>query len=417
MDGAAPAGYEMGPSTDPEEILSGPKISDVVIVGGGVIGSAIAYFLAADPGFDGRITVIERDPTYRTASTPRSAGGVRQQFSNPENIEIGLFGHHFVTHVGDYLAVDGEVPDLGFVEGGYLFLAGPDGLDILSENHAVQRRFDCAITLLPPDRLAARFPWLSVEGLSAGAVGERGEGWLDPNTLLQAFKRKARTLGAVYETGEVVAIAVDGGRATSVTLADGRKIAGGIFVNAAGPNAGRVAGLAGIALPVVPRKRFVYVFDCRETLSPAVPLTIDPSGVYVRPEGRGYICGVSPPEDADPDGETSDLDVEYGLFEEIVWPTLAQRIPAFEAIKLTGAWAGHYDYNTADQNGIVGPHPEIRNVLFANGFSGHGLQQSPAVGRAIAELVVHGRFRTIDLSRFSYERLASGRLVLERNIV
>ena len=182
-----------------------------------------------------------------------------------------------------------------------------------------------------------------------------------------------------------------------------------------GAQAGRVAALAGIALPVAPRKRFVYVFDCRTPIEPLAPLTIDPSGVYFRPEGKGFIGGVSPPEDRDPDSD--DLEVEYDLFEETVWPALAARVPAFEAIKLTGAWAGHYDYNIVDQNGIVGRHPEVANLIFANGFSGHGLQQSPAVGRAVAELILQGGYRSIDLTRFGYERFARDEPILELNVV
>lgn len=397
--------------------LADKQSSDVTIIGGGVIGSAIAYFLAADPTGPKSITVIERDPTYMTASTPRSAGGIRQQFSNPENIQIGLYAHHFVTNVADYLSIDGESPDLGFVESGYLFLAGSEGLEILRQNHAEQVRFGCDIAVLDPVSIEKRFPWLNRDGIAGAAFGQSGEGWIDPNTLMQAFRRKARSIGVVYIEGEVVALEHDRTRVSSVQLADGRRIGAGTVVNAAGPNAGKIAAMAGITLPVTPRKRNVFVFDCREPLEQVVPLLIDPSGVYVRPESGGYICGVSPPPDQDPDGNTDDIDVDYHWFEDVIWPTLAHRIPAFEAIKLSSAWAGYYDYNTLDQNGIIGSHPEIANFYFANGFSGHGLQQAPAVGRAITELLLSGGFRTIDLSRFCFERFASGNLVLERNVV
>jgi glycine/D-amino acid oxidase-like deaminating enzyme len=381
-----------------------------------VIGSAAAYFLLADPGFGGTVAVIERDPTYETASTPRSCGGVRQQFSNPENVEIGLFGHHFVTAVGDYLSVDGETPELAWRERGYLFLATEDGMATLAENHVVQTGLGADVVMLDPDQLKARFPWLRVDDLAGGSFGQSGEGWLDPNTLLQAFKAKARSLGATYVHGEVTGIAVAGARVGGVTLADGSSIACGTLVNAAGARAGRVAALAGVALPVVPKKRIIYVIDCRETLDPVVPLLIDASGVFVRSEGAGHICGVSPPADQDPDA-WDDLEIDYHWFDEVVWPAIAHRVPAFEAVKMTSAWAGWYDYNTVDQNGIVGRHPEISNFILANGFSGHGLQQSPAVGRAVMELVTTGGYRTIDLTRFGYERIAEGRLLLEKNIV
>jgi sarcosine oxidase len=201
---------------------------------------------------------------------------------------------------------------------------------------------------------------------------------------------------------------------TSLTLKSGATIACGALVNAAGYHAHEIAAAAGIALPIRPRKRFVYVFDCRERLERA-PLLIDPTGVYFRPEGASYICGVSPPEDQDPD--CTDFELDYRLFEEMIWPTLAHRVPAFEAIKLVRAWAGHYDYNTLDQNAILGPHPEIANFYFANGFSGHGLQQSPAVGRAIAELIAYGAYRTLDLRRFSYARVLKNEPIIEINVV
>jgi FAD-dependent oxidoreductase domain-containing protein 1 len=389
---------------------------DVVITGGGVIGSACAYFLMASPNFDGTVAVIERDPSYEIASTPRSCGGVRQQFSNPENVEIGLFGHHFVTHVSDYLAIDGEVPDLSWHEHGYLFLATESGMTTLAENHVVQTGLGADIALMDPDQLKARFPWLRVDDLAGGSFGLSGEGWLDPNTLMHAFRSKARSLGAAYIHGEVTGIERDGGRVNGVELADGSRIGCGTLVNAAGARAGQVAALAGVALPVAPRKRMIYVIDCREVFDPVVPLLIDASGVFVRTEGAGHICGVSPPADQDPDA-WDDLEIDYHWFEDVIWPAIAHRVPAFEAVKMTSAWAGWYDYNTADQNGIVGRHPEISNFILANGFSGHGLQQSPAVGRAVMELVTAGGFTSIDLARFGYERIAEGRLLLEKNIV
>lgn len=389
--------------------------ADVVIVGGGAVGSSVAYFLAAETGFGGSVVVVERDPTYARASTPLSVGGIRQQFSIRENVEIGLFARDFIGRIGDLLAVDGEAPDVGFVEGGYLFLASEEGRAVLAENHRVQTDAGAAITWLEPDALAQRFAWMNVDGLAAGTLGERGEGWIDPNTLLQALKRKARSLGAEYRTDEVVGIERGDTGVKAVRLASGDRIECGTVVIAAGAGSGAVARLAGVELPVGPRIRTVYQIACREPLSPRLPLTIDASGVYVRPEGAGYLCGVSPPEDQDP--ETWEIEIDWRWFEETVWPALAHRIPAFEAIKLTGAWAGPYDYNALDQNAVIGRHPKIGNLLFATGFSGHGLQQSPAAGRAIMELIAHGRFRSIDLTRFGIERILEGRPLKEKNVV
>lgn len=387
---------------------------DVVIVGGGVIGSAVAYFLAADPGFRGSVAVIERDPTYAAASTALSVGSVRQQFSTPENIRMSLFGAEFIAGIREHLAVADEAPDVGWHEGAYLFLATEKGRPILEANHAVQRANGAVNVLLSAAELAERFPWLRTDDLAAGSLGLEHEGWLDPYALLNAFRRKARALGVSWRHDEVVAIEREGARVVAVRLASGTRLACGAVVNAAGPHAGRVAGLAGIELPVRPRKRFVYVFDCRASL-PINQLVIDPSGVYFRPEGAQFIGGVSPPEEEDED--CLDLEIRYELFEERVWPALAHRVPAFEELKLVRAWAGHYEYNTLDQNAVLGPHPEIRNFYFANGFSGHGVQQAPAAGRAIAELLVDGRYRTLDLARFGYDRIMRNDPIRELNVV
>jgi sarcosine oxidase len=387
---------------------------DVVIIGGGVIGSAIAYFLAGPIGFKGSVAVIEKDPTYESAATPRSAGGIRQQFSTPENIKMSQFAAAFVKTIGEHLSVEGEIADVPFTEWGYLFLATESGLDTLRTNHTTQTSLGAKIALLTPSELRTRFPWLNVDDLTGGCYGLANEGWTDPYGLLQAFRRKARSLGVTYMTDEVVDLERVGRRVVSVTLGAGGKLVCGAVVNAAGYHAHKIAVAVGIDLPVRPRKRMVYVFDCREKPQ-RMPLTIDPTGVWCRPEGAGFIGGVSPPEDQDADA--TDFEIDYRFYEDVVWPTLAHRVPAFEAIKMTRAWVGHYDYNLFDQNVILGPHPDLENFYLANGFSGHGLQQSPAVGRAIAELIVHGRYRSIDLSRFGYERIVKRTPIVELNVV
>ena len=388
--------------------------ADVVIVGGAVMGSAIAYFLTADPDFDGRVVVIERDPGYADCATTRSWGGVRQQFSTRENVEMSIFAARFIREAPETLAVDGEGPDLAFHERGYLFLASPAGLPVLEANTRLQRDLGARVDLLKPEEIARRFPWLALDGVAGAGFGAANEGWIDPSALLHGFRRKARAQGAVYLRDEAVAIEIEGGRVRGLGLAGGGRIACGALVNAAGPQAGRLAALAGVDLPVSPRKRMTFVFDCREDLSSA-PLTIDVTGVAFRPEGGRYIAIHSPPPEADP--ESADLDEDYRPFEEVIWPALASRVPAFEAIKLAGAWAGHYDFNSFDQNAILGPHPEITNLFFCNGFSGHGMQQAPAAGRAVAEHIVHGGFRTLELSNLGFARLLENRPSREANVV
>jgi sarcosine oxidase len=389
--------------------------ADVVIVGGAIVGSAVATFLRRRPDWHGRVLVIERDPTFRTSSTTLSAASIRLQFSTPLNIEISRFGVELIKNLGTWLGIEGDAaPEVDFVEGGYLFLASEAGLPILESNHAVQREHGVQVALLTPMELQARFPWLNVEDVAGGSLGLADEGWFDAYALLQAFRRKARSLGAEELAGEVVEIERDGGRATGVNLADGRRISADWIVNAAGPRAAGIAAMAGLELPVSPRKRMVFHFDCRTKV--ASPLTIDTSGVYFRPEGPNYIAGSSP-HGEQPDPDTFDLEVDRSWFEEVIWPAIAHRVPAFEAIRLLDAWAGHYEVNTLDHNAVIGPHPQLPNFLFANGFSGHGLQQAPAAGRALAEWIATGDYETIDMRPLGYERIAADQPYRELNVI
>ncbi|MGE0501158.1 MAG: NAD(P)/FAD-dependent oxidoreductase [Rhizobiaceae bacterium] len=385
---------------------------DVVIIGGAIVGSAVAYHLREE-GFAGPIALIERDPQFAHAATTLSMASIRQQFSIPENIRLSQFTLGLFRRLKQEFSADA---DIGFREGGYLILATDDGLPVLAANHRTQVAEGADVVLEDPATLARRFPWLSTDGIAAGVYGRSGEGWFDAHALLGLMRKALRTRNVDLIAGDVVAIERDGDRVSAVTLGDGRRLPAETFVNAAGPNAGVVASLAGIALPVEPRKRTVFVFEARERY-PDMPLLVDPNGVYVRPEGAVYLTGGAEPEEGDGPADPADFEPRWDLFEEVIWPTLATRIPAFEAIKATRAWAGHYDYNTLDQNAVIGPHPEVKNFLFANGFSGHGLQQAPAVGKALAELIAHGAYRTIDCSTFGYERVAKGRPFRELNVI
>ena len=391
-----------------------PTERHIVIVGGGVIGSAIASFALGDPSFRGTVTVVERDPTYARASSALSASSIRQQFSTSINVDIGRYGIEFLRRADEELAVDGQRADLGLVEPGYLFLATAAGAAQLERSHAVQVARGVDVALLDPAALRARFPWLSTDGIALGSLGLSGEGWFDGWSLLQAFRRKARSRGAKYVVADATGFDVEGARIAAVRLADGSRLAGDVFVNAAGPWAASVARWLGIDLPVRARRRSVFVFTCPTPL-PRCPLVIDPSGLWFRPEGDGYIGGRSPDEADDPDD--APLDVDHAQFEHALWPILAQRVPAFEALRQTRAWAGYYEMNTVDHNGIVGAHPHWPNFVLANGFSGHGMQQSPAIGRGVAELIVHGGYRTLDLSPLGVERLARDERIVELNVV
>ena len=388
---------------------------DVVIVGGGVIGSSIAFFLAEEPAFSGTIAVVEKDPSYTEGSTGRSVGGIRQQFSTPENIEISKYGAEFFKSVPQRLATAGQVPDLSFREAGYLFLATDKGRRVIAENHRLQIEHGVRVELLSQSSLEQRYPWLRTDDLAVGSLGLSGEGWVDPFSLLMAFKNKGKELGVTFLNEEVVAIDRLRGRVRAVRLLDGGALMAGQVVDAAGPRAAEVAAMAGIPdFPVTSRKRLVFTFECRTEL-PECPLVVDPGGLYFRPEGDKFLCGLSPPEEEDP--ECHDFRIDRRFFEDTLWPALAHRVPAFDVLEEGTAWAGHYAVNPLDHNAIVGPHPEVGNFYFANGFSGHGLQQAPAFGRAVCELITFGEYRSLDLRRFGFDRFAAGRLITERNVI
>ncbi|CAK4080853.1 unnamed protein product [Aphanomyces euteiches] len=420
------------------------QLKDVLIVGGGVMGSSVAYHLAKKaPNM--RITVLERSFNYKRASAVLSAGGIRLQFSERCNIEMSQYGVEFLKNSAENLQVPGSDPvDVQYTQGGYLFLASNKGVDILRENYATQRYIplvlaiwfnflrsvNAAVEIMTPAQLQARFPWLDTTGVAMGTLGVKDEGWFDPWAYLTGLKKKNISMGVEYIEGTVAESMEKRGQVIdSVKVAtssgDVIEIQPGHVVNASGAWAHGTAQLAGIHdLPIRARKRTIFVFQCPEaqpwTGDAASPLVVDPSGVYFRQEGAPgqFICGVSPAEADDPDCDGDDpFQPDYALFDDVIWPTIAERVPAFNGIKMINAWAGFYDYNTFDHNAIIGYHPDVSNFLCINGFSGHGLQQSPAAGRGISELIVDGKYTTLDLSCFGFDRVRRQAPYFEKNIV
>ena len=390
---------------------------DVVIVGGAIMGSATAFFLSQNKDFDGTVLVIERDPSYAQSSTAHTNSCMRQQFSTELNIRISQFAADFVTNLRSYMGGDDRVPELAIQNYGYMYLADNEPFAaLLRRNRDIQRAAGAETELLTPQDIAARYPFYRVDDLVLGSINRRDEGYFDGGTLFDWLRRGAREGGVDYVAGEVVAMSRDGGRITHVTLASGETIACGTVVNASGPRAARTAAMAGIDLPVEPRKRFTWIFTAETPLDRDLPLTIDPSGVHVRQDGPDtYLAGC--PADPDPAVDYDDFTMDHDRWQDHVWPVIAARIPQFEAIRVVTEWAGHYAFNTLDQNAILGPHDAVGNFIFQNGFSGHGLQQSPAMGRGVAELITYGAYRTLDLSAFAFDRIPAQRPIIETAII
>ncbi|MEJ6640519.1 MAG: FAD-binding oxidoreductase [Octadecabacter sp.] len=392
---------------------------DVIIVGGAIMGSSAAWFLSDDPDFEGSVLVVEKDPSYEFASTTHTNSCMRQQFSEELNVRISQFAADFVTNLPRYMGDDDRVPDLKVHNFGYMYLADNNGFaHVLRANQATQVAAGAGTQLMTPDQIKAAYPFYNVDDIVLGSINTVNEGFWDGSAVFDWWRRSARERGVEYIQNEVVAITKNpaGTRVESVTLKSGDVIACGTLLNASGPRAIETAKMAGLTIPVEPRKRFSWVFSAEQPLDRDLPLTIDPSGVHVRENGGGtYQCGAH--SEIDPAVAYDDFQIDHAMWQDHVWPILATRIPQFEAIKVQSEWAGHYAYNTFDQNAIMGPHTEVENFYFLNGFSGHGLQQSPAMGRGTAELMVHGAYKTLDLSPFNFDRIAANRPIIEKAII
>ena len=391
---------------------------DVVIVGGAMLGASVAWFLTHNPDFDGSVLVVERDPTYSFASTSHTNSCIRQQFSAPINIQISQFGADFIKNFRQYMGGDDSVPHIALHSFGYLYLADtPAFAAALHDSQKVQAACGAGTKHMTRDEISAAYPFYQLDDIIAGNHNLVDEGYFDGGTMFDWFKRRARAAGVDYVHNAVVAMTktAAGDRVQSVTLQSGELISCGTVVNASGPRALLTAQMAGIAMPVEPRKRYTFVFEAAQPLDRDLPLTIDPSGVHVRTDGRYYMAGC-PPEDDGP-VDYDDFVADHTIWEEKVWPIIATRIPQFEAVKLRNSWVGHYAYNTLDQNAIVGPHPEVTNFILVNGFSGHGLQQSPAMGRGVAEWITYGHYRSLDLTPFGFGRITRGEKFMEKAVI
>ncbi|WP_338549621.1 NAD(P)/FAD-dependent oxidoreductase [Roseovarius phycicola] len=394
---------------------------DVIIIGGAIMGSSTAWFLSDNPDFDGSVLVIDRDLTFETCSTAHTNSCIRQQFSSALNVKISQFAADFVKNIRSYMGGDERVPNLSIRNFGYLYLANTDAFaEVLRESQMVQKAAGAATEVLTSDEIKARYPFYDVDDIVAGSINTVDEGYFDGLAMFDWWKRQARERGVEYIENEVVAITknVSGTLVESVTLKSGEVIACGQVLNASGPRAVLTARMAGVDFPVEPRKRFTWIFKADQPLDQDLPLTIDPTGIHVRENGGGtYEVGGYDHSAPDLACDYDDHQMDFMLWENYVWPIVATRIPQFEAVKVQSEWAGHYAMNTFDHNAIMGPHTEVRNFIFLNGFSGHGLQQSPAMGRGTAEWITYGEYRALDMTPFNYARIPENRPIVEKAVI
>ena len=392
---------------------------DVIIVGGAIMGASTAWFLSENSDFSGKVLVIERDPTYEKSATMLTNSCMRQQFSLELNVRISQFAADFVKNLRRHMGGDERAPELSIRSFGYMYLADtPAFAEVLRDNQRVQRAAGAATKLMSAEEIRRDYPFYNVDDIVLGSINLVDEGYWDGSAVFDCWRRAARDNGVETIANEVVAMTKNAAatRIESVTLKSGETISCGQIVNASGTRAARIAAMAGIKLPVEPRKRYSWIFTAERPLDRDLPLTIDPSGVHVRENGGGsYQCGGH--ADIDPAVDPDDFSMDLSLWENHVWPIIAARIPQFDAVKVTSEWAGHYDYNVFDYNAIAGPHSQITNFIFLNGFSGHGLQQAPAMGRATAEWLTYGEYRTLDMHPFHFDRIAANAPIIERAII
>lgn len=383
---------------------------DVVVIGGGIVGSAVAHFLLrASPGLS--VAVVEPDPTYEFASALRASGGCRVQFTCPENIEMSKWSIEFIRNFGSTMATREQPAHVDWVEGGYLLIVPPEHAAALARNARRQQAHGCVVELLSPAELKAKWPSMRVEDLGAGAYTPH-DGWCDPHGLLWGFRRKAIEKGATYLRDRVVGAEVDAAKARAVRLASGARLAAESFVNCAGAWSGGVAELFGMRLPVSPLRRFEHYFTAGSAME-RLPYVKDLARLAFRSEGTGFSGGLV-------DGSAQrgfDFEIDHGYFERVVWPAAAHRFPPLEAARCHRTWAGLYEVNDLDGNPVIGAWPRLPNLYTAAGFSGHGMMHAPAAGRGIAELMVRGHYESIDLRRLGVERIEAGVPYAEEGIL
>lgn len=394
-----------------QQISSESDVFDVIIIGGGIVGSCTAYHLL-DQNPELKVAVVEPDPAYEYASALRSSGGCRVQFTRPENILMSLYSIDFIKNIKERLDLKKHEVNVDWVEGGYLFLVPPEAVDILTRNVEKQRALGCTVELLSPAQLKEKYPSMYVDDLGAGALTPY-DGWCDPYGLLWAFRHKAVELGATYIPQRFESAEYTEEQVSSVTLDNGQRLSAKHFVNAGGAWSGEIASKFEMHLPITPMKRYEHYFTPAEPIE-HLPYVKDLARLAFRSEGPGFSGGLV-------DGQARrgfNFDVDHDYWQNVVWPAVAYRFPVLEVAKCHRTWSGLYEQNELDGNPVIGAwNNKLKNLYTVAGFSGHGMMHAPAAGRGIAELINYGKFTTIDLTNLGYERVESNQPYAEEGIL
>jgi glycine/D-amino acid oxidase-like deaminating enzyme len=390
---------------------------DVVIIGGATMGACTAWFLVSNPDFKGRVLIVEPDPTFSKAQTGASNNCMRQQFANPINVKIGQYAAEFVRNFRENLGGDPQIPNLSIRNFGYLYLSDNPALTkVLERDQSVQADCGAGTEMVTAQEIASEYPFYNLDDIEAGSLNTVDEGYYNAPLMVEWLIKKSIENGVDYVQNKVTGITREGSKVTGITLETGEQIDAGSIVNASGTRAGLVADMAGLKLDIQSKRRYTFIFRAKEPLLRDLPLTIDPTGVHFRQFGDDYLVGC-PPLGEDATVDVGDFSAEATIWEDKVHPIIANRIPQFNEVEVIDYWIGHYDFNTFDYNVVIGPHDEVSNFHFTNGSSGHGSQQGPAVGRGVAEQIIYGAFRSMDLTPFLYERFAKGERVIERAVI